>query len=357
MDAGCSDLPALASEAAKASTAGGAWSYAGGFRPQYCDVRCDSLARNTLCTATKPSSDAYDDVDGIEGELSSPDGGAATLWRLSLVGNLCRDFSQGISAPDGTICKSEVEGLKPHGRGRELFTAVHDICGVTCTCGVAEVVGAGCSNLPALATKASTADGAWSCSDGFRAQYCPHGAACDVPCDSLERNTLCTATKPSSAAKDDVDGIEGELSSPDGGAAALWQGKSAPDGTVSDSGVEAGILGTSWAAGLEFAGVWEPLPRDLKPHGRGHKLFVAIHDVCGATNLVSDGAMVNICGSASPHGKDGVPRDWQRLPFAGKQLDNGRSPTDPDLRQLTRCKVEGFGFDPGGSAHHPGYRE
>ena len=273
-------------------------------------------------------------MHGIEGELSSPDGGAATLLRLCLVGNLCRNFSQGISAPDGTICKSEVEDLKPHGRGRQLFAAVHDICGVTCTCGVAEVVDAGCSNLPALATKASTAD-----SDGFRAQYCPHGAAYDVPCDSLERNTLCTATKPLSAAYDDVDGIDGELSSPDGGAAAPWQSISAPDGTVSYSGVEAGILGTSWAAGLEFAGVWEPLPQDLKPHGRGHKLFVAIHDVCGVTNLVSDGAMVNICGSASPHGKDGIPRDWQRLPFAGKQLDNDRAPADADLRQLTRCKV------------------
>ena len=104
---------------------------------------------------------------------SSPDGGAATLLRLCLVGNLCRNFKQGISAPDGTICKSEVEDLKPHGRGRQLFAAVHDICGVTCTCGVAEVVDAGCSNLPALASepaKASAVDGAWSYADGFRAQ-------------------------------------------------------------------------------------------------------------------------------------------------------------------------------------------
>ena len=128
----------------------------------------------------------------------------------------------------------------------------------------------------------------------------------------------------------------------------------------SNPGVEAGILGTSWTAGLEFAGVWEPLPRDLKPHGRGREFFVAIHDVCGVTNMVSDssdGAMVNICGSA---GKDGIPPDWQRQPFAGKQLDNGHAPGDPDLRQLhsaLRCKVEGFCFDPGGSVNHPGYRE
>ena len=167
-----------------------------GFRAQYCDVRCDSLERNTLCTATKPSSDAYDYVDGLESELSSPDGGAAALWRFCLVWNLCRNFSEGISAPEGTVCNSGVEDLKPHGRGRELFAAVHDICGVTCTCGVAEVVDAGCSNLPSLANepaKASTADGA--CSYSW-----PHGAACDVRCDCLERNTLCTATKPSFAA-------------------------------------------------------------------------------------------------------------------------------------------------------------
>ena len=265
-----------------------------------------------------------------------------------------------------------------------------------CTCGVAEVVDAGCLEVCAQDRKHAKdpyAEEGNCCSVGFTAQYGLVDAAWDVHCDSIEE-----ATKPSSG----MHGIgEGDTTASSAvGATALLHDcpvgntccnidcdSAAIDRAVYTAESHGATLGPllfrcfsdvdtkrwpsyaapAWVAGLELAGVWEPLPQDQKAHGRGHELFTVLHDWCNVPNMFDDAAPGD--GFRRDSSTESAARGGQRLLHAGNQfkascaLSNKGSQCKVGFRSMPRhrageCvgKISGdvsdkqIPFDPGGMA-------
>ena len=128
VDADCSELFAQDLEPAKDSTAEGACSRSVvGFTARYCpvdvawDVHCDSLERNTCCTAIKSSSGVYGVGEGDT--LYSSNVGVTASWRDCPVGNTCCNEISDPAAIDRVVHTSGLHGtmLGPSSRGRLLF--------------------------------------------------------------------------------------------------------------------------------------------------------------------------------------------------------------------------------------------